>query len=273
MSFIGLVQRVVGRIGPWYIHGKNIGTFLEACGFALDQGLESLELGLNLSNPKLCDVSAFPALSKDRRIRLYPSEPEESKRARLAAWLQLHRQRGTHQGELRHAQPYFLPDVPLMRIVHQSGHTDFASRRATWHTLDSNGVYTVHKVTPSNWNYDNQFTKWSRWWVIIYAPASLVSGLTHWDDGSTWDGGQVYDGVLTQGALDIVQMFLEWHGAHSRPEAIILATDPASFDPTATAAFDPMGWSTLPVGNWGSPIIGGTRTRPPSAVWLYEHGP
>lgn len=269
-SFLGLIQRVVGRIGPYFLHGKHIGTFLEANAFALDQGLESLEQGLNLSNPYTCDVSAFPYLSKDRRIRLYANEPEPSKRARLANWQALHRQRGTHQGELRHAQPYFLPDSPIMRIVHQDG----AGATATWHTLDAAGVYTVSQKTPSNWNYDGQASKWSRWWVVIYAPAALIAGLTRYNDGSKWDGGQLYNGVVTQTAVDIVKMFEEWHAAHSQPSAIILATDAASFNPTASAVTDPAGWTSLPVGNWGSPVSPPPQskyTRPPSAIWLYEN--
>lgn len=267
MSLIGTIQALVSRIGPYFLHGRNIGRFLESIAVTYDSGIESLQQGMLLSNPLKCDPSALPVLSIDRGIRLFASEPIASKRIRLAKWLKLHRQRGTHQGELRHSQPYFLPDTPIMRIVHQDG----AGASATWHTLAADGTYAVHRATPSNWNYDGLTTQWSRFWVILYVPASILN-LSHWDDGSTWDGGDVYDGMLTQVAKDLVAMVLEWQGAHERLQAYILATDPASFDPTATAVTDPTGWTSLPVGNWGHrPTSGAShRTRPPSAMWIYE---
>lgn len=268
MSYIGVIQSMATRLGPWFLHNPNIASFLESVAATLDTQLTELDIGLRLSQPLRCDPSAFPYLSRDRGIRLYSTEAEISKRTRLAQWLKLHRQRGTHQGEMRHAAPYFLPDTPILRIVHQDG----AGNRATWHTLNPDGSYTIHKAEPSNWNYDGQTEKWSRWWVICYAPTRLFD-LSHWDDGSTWDDGSVWDGMTTQVALDLINMFLEWQAAHSQMKAFIIATDPASFNPSATATTDPAGWTSLPVGNWGSPVSPGpvsVMTRLPSAFWIYE---
>lgn len=269
-SYIGAIQEFIARIGPWFLHNKNIGTFLESVAVTLDSSVLSLEQGLKLSQPLRCDVSALPVLSKDRSLRIYATEPTVSQRLRLARWLQLHRQRGTHQGEMRHSQPYFLPDTPMMRIVHQAG--DGSS--ATWHTLAADGTYSVHRSTPSNWNYDGATSKWSRFWVVTYAPAAILSA-THWDDGHHWDDGSVWGGVLATIAQDLVAMILEWKAAHSRLGAYILATDPASFDPTATAATLGDGSTTLPVGNWGSAFSGPPTVHPTrlgSAIWIYEDG-
>jgi hypothetical protein len=88
-----------------------------------------------------------------------------------------------------------------------------------------------------------------------------------------YDGGAVYDGVMAQIASDITAMILESKAAHSRLQAYILASDPASFDPTSTPVVDPAGWSTLPVGNWGTATSGppdSVFTRLPTAVWIYE---
>src|SRR6266404_616100 len=269
MSFIGQIQQLVSNIGPWFLHQRNIGTLLESYGATLDSAALSLEQGLRLSQPLRCDVSALPVLSADRKIRLYPTEPQQSQRFRLSQWKQLHRTRATHIGELKHSQPYFLPSVPVMRIVHQDG----AGGSATWWTLDGTGTPSVHVATPSNFNYDGQVTKWSRFWVILYPPAGLVN-LAHYDDGSTYDSTDFYDGVaVTQILLDLVAMILEWQAPHSRLQAYILATDPASFDPTATAVTDPSGWTSLPTGNWGSPLSPGPvvgRARPPSALWIFD---
>lgn len=268
MSFVGTIQRLVGRVGPWFLHSRNIGRFLQAFAIVYDNAITALQQGLALAHPKRCDPSAFPVLSLDRTIRLYPSEPEASKRTRLANWLQIHRRRATHLGELLHSQPYFLPDQPVMRIVHQDG----AGLSATWWTIAADGSLSEHKAVPSNWDYDGQTEKYSRFWVIVYAPPSIIS-LARYDTGRFWDDGFPYDGVLLQVAQDIVAMIRESKGAHSQLHGYILATDPASFDPTATAVLMPDGWTTLPIGNWGTPTSGppdSVHTRPPTAVWIYE---
>lgn len=344
MPWIGAIQKLVGSVGPWWLHTPEVAAWLESVALVIDGNLETLSQGLRQTQPLRCAVESLRVIARDRGIRLYPNEPTDSKRIRLSQWRQLHRQRATHQGELRHSQPYCLPDVPMMRIVHQAG--DGSS--ATWHTLDGAGNYSVHESTPSNWNYDGVTWKpiatvnaasntfpiaigtvaphglvdgqpvqiagvlgntaangtwkvsitgpssfaipatgngaytgggsvsvnaWSRFWVILYLPAS-ISALVRYDDGSMYDSDATYDGIaLTQIASDLIAMISEWKSSHSRLWGYILATDPASFDPTATAVADAAGWTSLPVGNWGRPVSpSGTYTRPPSAMWIYDRG-
>jgi len=273
--FVGAIQAMVSRIGPYFLHGKNIGTFLESFAKVYDDGAESLTQGILQADPFQCDAESLPGISRDRRIRLYPTETEASKRLRLSQWLQLHRTRGTHIGQLKHAQPFFMPDTPVMRIVHQDG----LGATATWHTIAADGTYSIHEQVPSNWDYDGLTTHWSRWWVIIYIPAQYIASVK-WDDGGKYDAGspEVYDGVLTSAIMQgIVNMFLEWNGAHSRLGAVILATDPASFDPTAFPLFiTGTSRTTLPMGNWGtaiSPPPASVYTRLDTAKWIYEGVP
>lgn len=271
MSFyVGQIQRLINEISPWFLRRRNIGTFLQSCAIVADTAVSSLDLGLRLSQPLRCSADALPGLSYDRSIRLYPNESQMSKRQRLAKWLVLHRQRGTHIGEMRHVQPYFLPETPMIRIVHQDG----AGASATWHTLAGDGTYTKHKQVPSNWDYDGRTAQWSRWWAIVYVPASFIS-THHYDDGCAWDDpGLVWDGFSAAVAADVVAMFREWKSAHSRLQAVIFATDPASFDPTATPATLADGSTTLPIaGNWiRSQAADGTRPRLHTAQWVYERG-
>jgi hypothetical protein len=170
---------------------------------------------------------------------------------------------------MRHEQPYFLPDKPVMRIVHQSG-----TGIATWHTLDEYGDYTVTHVSPSNWDYDGQTSHWWRFWVIIYPPTRFLT-VPHYGDGTKYGDGSIYAGGATkQIARDLVDMILEWQAGHSNLWGYIFATDPASFLPTATPALiGSTHQSTLPMGNWQSPIdASGYRVRNPTALWLYDMG-
>jgi hypothetical protein len=167
-----------------------------------------------------------------------------------------------------------------MRIVHQSNE---ATPRATWHTLSGSydtggaGVYSVDRTSPSNWDFDGQPEKWSRWWAIIYTPGSILDASTTWDDGELWDGGSVWGGVPAAVLTDLVSMFTDWQAAHSRCAGVILANDLASFGPTATPALVGDGTTTLPSAttlgiSWGQLVdpTTGLPTRLQSATWILD---
>jgi len=271
-QYVGVLQKLVDTVSPWFIRGRNIGTFLQSVALTYDDEGETLHQGLRLSQPLTCDASALPVLSRDRGIRIYPNEPEASRRYRLSRWKQIRRQFGTHQGELRNLQPYFLPAVPLMRIVHQDGN----GGRATWHTLDSSGAYTVHKATPSNWDYDGATPKYSRWWAIIYREAAMgYPDPAEYDGGETYNGGPLWDGgPSTAQIADIVDALREAKGAHSKLWGVIVTSEPNSFNPSADATIHADGWSSHPIGNWLFPIDNttGLPSRPPYASWIYDVG-
>lgn len=288
MGFVGTFQRLASTLGPYYINGPNVGRFRQAVALTLDDAAQTLWQGLNLSNPLTCDVSALPKLSVDRKIRLYPNEPELSKRYRLANWHQLRRQFGTQQGALRNLQPFFaqsiqgvLPNItlagaPMLRAVHQDG----AGAGATWHTLDSMGKYSVHRATPSNWNWDGVSGKWSRCWVIVYLPVTHAAqpvwdGGQFWDGGPYQDGGDIWDGLFTADEYaDMVAALTDAQAPHETYWGLIIATDPASFDPTASIVVNGDGTSNLPDGKWGFVIDNATGkpSRLASAVFPYDLG-
>ncbi len=275
-SFAGFFQQSMSNVARWFLRNPVLGTFLETGGALFDDAAESMSQGVKLSQPLRCDSSALPILSKDRRTPLYSTEVESSKRSRLADFKNRSRQRGSHRGEMNNSAIYFQNAiVPTMRIVHQMGD----GSRATWHTRlgTAAGVNAGHYIqsakNPSNWNYDGQSSKWSRFWFILYAPPSFVDP-SHYDDGSVYDGGTVYDGLATDVALDLIAMVRDRKAGYSRLAAYIIATDPASFDPTATAVTNSDGTTTLPVGNWRTPIDSmGHHTRLQSAVFIYEDNP
>lgn len=233
-----------------------------------------------------CTSDALPWHAADRGIRLYASEPLRSRRVRTSEWHKLKRHRGGHIGELEHVQPYFLGAdglgvIPRMRIVHRSNE---ATPRATWHTMsgsyDPNGAgeYSVYRADPSNWDFHVHTERWSEWWAIIYTTGSILeSGATLWNDGHLWNGGQVWGGVAAQVIEDLVSMFLDWQAAHSSCAGVILASDLASFDPTAAPALVGDGTTTLPSAiGLGVPWdhltnpVTGLPTRLASASWIFD---
>lgn len=272
MAFFGKFQKAIGGVAVHYLRQKNIATFLEAVALTLDGAGDAMAAGMRLAYPLLCPADQLPVILKDRALPIYPTEPTAATRQRARKWWQLHRARGSHQGELRHLQYYFPAGAaPVIRIVHQSGD----GLTATWHTLDAAGNYSVATATPSNFYFDSSPNQWSRFWVILYPPASYSRTL--WDAGWLWDDGTLWDGTLgfTAAQLaDLVQMVLDWKASHSALWGFILCWDPTKLNPAETAGVqDADGWWNLPdAGQWGTlkSIITGLATRPPYIEFVYD---
>lgn len=287
----GFYQNLLpGLLPPWE-RGPNLSTVSEAVGAQLDANAEQVLVGRMQSTPFAggptasragaaqladgrlieCEPFVLPIHSEQRGVKIYPTESILSQRIRLSRWKQIKRERGTHRGELRNLQPYFVewPDTPRMRIVHQNYD---GPPSATWHTLDPDGTYSVHRQLISNWNWDGQAQKRSRFWLIIYTNRLGLTPPT-WDGGSTWDDGSLWDGLFSSTQIaDIVALITEAKSAHSILYGVIAATDPASFDPTSTLVVNGDGTSNLPGGNWNNIVdpTTGKPTRLSTAVFLYD---
>lgn len=277
MSILGFLQDDINARTPKFLRNPNIARFLETVGFMLDLNVQSLAEGFRLSNPLKCDPSAFPSLSRDRKIRLYPNEPEASKRYRLSRWRQIRRHDGSAYGAMINLQPYFLPGVlPTIRIVHQSGDPGTGAI-ATWHTLSPAGVYTVYSPTVSNFDYDGHPEKWSRWWAFIYMAGTGLAPPPTYDDGSTYDGGAVYDGPgLSAGQInDIATLLQGSNPPHAWLAGVALVWPPGDIDPTGTPTQDADGRWSLPNGanTWASTVdpTTGKATRPANVEWIYDN--
>ncbi len=273
----GPFQQAIKAYAPDWMTRRWMGTLLESVGATLDAVADRFELArssglvIPTANFAACEPADLERHAHDRGIRLYPSEPDASRRARLAQWRQLRRRRGTHRGEMEHAQPYFLPGIrPTIRIVHQAG--DGSS--ATWHTLNQRGVYSVHVASPSNWDFDGVTLGWARAWAIVDLSGTRLDGGATYDDGTLYDGGAVYDGITVEQAADIVSIFKEWMSAHCALWGVILIRDSSLLSPSGTSTTDPDGWTTYPTGNWGSIVdpVTSLPTRDPRLDFIYDRG-
>jgi len=279
-----------------HMQGPRVKTLLGAIGAQLDATAEQIMQArlqavafaggpnaartgaARLSDGRLieCDPIMLPLHGQQRGIRVYPTEPVLSRRVRISRWWQLHQRRGTHRGEMEHAQPYFLSlatTLPTIRIVHQPG--DGAS--AYWHTLDPNGVYSLTRVAPSNFNYDGQTSKWARWFVFLDMTGTGIAGppLYNAIGGHRYGDGTLYGvGGLPAGAFaDIVSMFRDWKSARSWLAAVVLVWPPATLDPNGTPTQDADGRWSLPNGKWGRLVdpATGKGTRPIGYQWIYDN--
>jgi len=273
MNWIGGLQKRIVEAAPYWIKSGNGGAFLQALGLVLDTAQATLVHAVRQTRPLACFEDALPFIGADRGIRRYPHEPVQSYRVRLARWRQILRHYGSCYGSMINVQPYFLPGAtPRIRIVHQAGD----GLTAAWHTLNPDGSYELHHQTPSNWNWDQHFTRWSRFWVIIYVDAAIGPPPSTWDGFTTWDGSAIWDGYLSDAQIrDVLAMVNESAAPWSMCAGIILATDPDSFDPAGAWAFEAgfTSRTTYPAGDWDRAVHGPTNTprRLSTAIFAYEN--
>lgn len=300
---MGIFQRSWRQYAPPWLVGpqaQNIGTFYEATGALLDslaqRVLDGRRAAIPWAGPGVgpeeplliggrrieCEEDALSYHSLDRGITLYTTEPVLSRRMRLAAFRQLHARRGTHFGEIEHLRPYFASAVayPTIRIVFQ---TNEPTPSAVWYSVAPDGTRSIRRVTPSNWDWDGTPSKRCRFWCIIYLPPGYATDAATWGGPEVWDGGALWDGLPEAVFADLYQMIADWHSAHSFFAGLIVTQLQPSddipgfpghhpFDPTDTYQIDAHGMTTLPIGNWGSPVYTsgaylGFNTRPSWATF------
>jgi hypothetical protein len=115
--------------------------------------------------------------------------------------------------------------------------------RGNWYTRDVDGTESA-LLKQDNWDWDSGSrddgaSRWSRFWVIIYPPASLWVA-----DSQVWGGpaeawgdsslGHTWGSTATPEQVQTIRFLVDdWKPAHTRCVNIIVAFDPDSFDPAS----------------------------------------
>jgi hypothetical protein len=224
---------------------KNAGfKVLWAIAAVLDALLEGLIQGAQAHLPGLGTPTALNAEGRARGIRRGLGQSDASYAAELVPWLDTLKFVGHPFAVLRSIRAYLGP--VKCRTVDDGGN---------WYTIEADGTES-HLHLPGSWNWGG--SGWARGWLIIY-PASWEVWPAFYENDATLYGGNLQGGNYTVGqqvafdvAEEIRQRVRERKPAHLRVVEIIIAFDPASFNP-----LDP---ATCPDGNWlyltkGSPKV------------------
>jgi hypothetical protein len=281
---------------PTWFQGPNVNTFYESICSLLDSIAQrfldarmaaipwagpgvGVEEPLTSTGQRLeCQPDALPYHSRDRGIPLYTTEGLLSRRQRLAMWRQLRAHRGTHWGAIEHIRPYFADKVaagntyPRITVVFQDNEGTPAS---VWYQWMIDGTKTITRVSPSNFDYDGQPTKRTRFWIFLEMNGTGYSAPVTYGSGRTYNDGALYGvGTFTaQAQADLVAMALDWHSAHSWLAGVVLIWPGyTTLNITGTPTQDADGRWSLPNGKWGSLIDPGTgkATRPAGWQWIYD---
>lgn len=236
----------------------------ELVGYALDlvkdAFVERVRLGLlaqfpqNGPNGEVAPSDALAAQGRDRRVIRGIDETDAAYALRLLAWLDDRKRTGNPFALLQKLAEY-LGTGCVIKTVDVNGN---------WFVRDASGNLSFY-IAQANWNWDGDFSglNWSRFWVVIHPPSSLWTVSTHnWGDatGPGWGdetGSTTLGTTATVDQVNTVRAIVkDWKPAHTQCVNVIVAFDPATFDPTATLPS-----AGLPDGTWNhwSKNVGGVQ--------------
>lgn len=243
---------------PWLVANGESGLVGYSLDLIKDAFVERALAGLVARFPEFAPDDALPLIGRDRRVIRGINEARATYEQRLVAWLDDRRTAGN---------PFSL----MQKLAEYTGNTGCSFRtvdnRGNWFSRAADGTRSFLLSQP-NWDWDGNAAAWARFWVIIY-PGSLWVQVDHWGDpGVTWGGGsRTWGSTATADQVASVRAIVaDWKPAHTRCENIIVAFDPASFDPSSPAS--------SPNGLWGrwSKNVGGTQVRARLSTAIYLDG-
>lgn len=248
-------RSVFYKLAPSWLTTGDGERVLFSLGVLLDGFVERARLGLLARWPEYDPpADALAAMGRDRGIIRGINESADAYAVRLIPWLDAHKKRGTAFELIRQIRAYLGGNITVRTV----------DERGNWYTIDADGVQS-YVLDAGNWDWDGSTppTKRGRFWVIIYPPdtaAAVFKVGPTWGDPSLWGGawgtaGYTWGSTATPDQVQSVRAIVrEWKPAGTRCSHIILAFDPASFDPAGAPG------APLPDGTWGkaSKVSGGT---------------
>jgi hypothetical protein len=240
-----------------YLHWSRLAEVLS---FTYDLLVEGLYEGRLASMPGQTDaanyagfesIDALGPIGRDRRIAQGELEPPEQYAARLRGWRVSHRRAGVGPWILAELQAVLRPSPPLVRYVTPAGRwwsraADEGSFR--FNTPEGDGFeLAADGVIPNGggaldangahqwiWGDVDPF----QFFPIVYGPHELFDEPLTIDDPSWIIGspGLTLGSTATPATVELVRSLVnQWRPAGVLPPVIIVAFDPASFDPLAPA--------------------------------------
>lgn len=227
-------------IVPTWLRAAVAAAYRYSVNIIVDNFADALVNGIKARHPQFADDEELALIGRDRSTLRGPNESKASYILRLQRWIADQKAAGNAISVLQQTQAYFAPNAPMIRLVNQGG---------TWCTLGSDGSITFNKTSPKNWNWDGNDSAWSRFWVIIYCSGGIpFSKQAPWGSGRKWGAdpnGTIGTTATRADVASIRYIVNKLKSAGGRCDEIIIAFDPASFDPT-----QPFG-APLPDGTWG----------------------
>lgn len=232
---------MIVRLAPPWLQRTWSARFLYGLGVTVDGIFEFAFAGVRARWPSFAPDDALPYIASDRGVVLGFDEPRASKVARLKTAIDDSKVAGSPHALLQQLAGYFAGHPMRIGIV---------TNRGTWHVRDEDGNVTVTKLA-GNWDWDTLTNRWARFWVILWPLDTLIEAAELVGDGPTVGTAGATVGTTASPSMvsTVREITRAWKAAGRRCSEIVVALDPASFDPTS-----PPG-APMPDGTWGLPCV------------------
>ena len=161
---------------PRWLRGFYSMPFLYSIGVHIDWLADLLVDGVLLRFPGQC-AGASPYISRDRSMIRGPEETEAQFAERARWWQQDARIKGSPVSVLRQLQAFLTPHAPRIRLV---------TNRGRYIEISTTGTISWGDMA---WNWDGNTNLNTRFWVLIWPPATLWQ-----NDGVFSSPGLIGDG-------------------------------------------------------------------------------
>lgn len=238
------IGRYLRDLAPEWLLGAVGSTLIAIDGLLCDTLVEMGIQGAAADMPGIGTPTAIPLIERDRRIRRGDWETIKQYAPRAAAWLDSHAKGGLEKSLAAEVGAFYTGTGARVRVVTNSG---------IWITREPNGE--IWKASYP-WDWDGHPERWARYWVIVYAP--FPDDGTWGDHDSFWgDPDQTFGtSASASHCAKLKDVILTFAPGHTRCECVIIAYDPASFDPLSAP-----GAPGFPDGTWQnwSKNVGGVQ--------------
>lgn len=249
---------------PRLLTWKAVRMVYSFIGVQLDALAEAAHQAVHVRFPETCPEDALLFHSRDRGIMRGPNESSATFRQRLLLWLDAWHGAGVGKPMLDQIAGYILPATARIRVWTQQG---------VVYTREIDGAFTVERVDPMAWNWDNQVDYWARFWVVIYsvgpsapwAREPVFGTPGHLIGERVPMGGSIGSTATVSEVQGIRSIVAQWKPAGALCPYIIVSFDAAAFAPTD-------GSPPLPDGTWGNYWDSVTQTAGRDKRGIYWRG-
>lgn len=226
---------------PWLVSEGDSGLVGYSLDLVKDAFVERTRLSLMIRFPQRPDGGPGPAdalaeIGRDRRVFRGFNEPAETYLVRLLRWLDDRRTAGSAYALMDRLSEY-TGDGCVFKTVDAQGN---------WYVRAADGTKSFY-LSQNNWEWDSHPTepisglkRWARFWVIIHPNNGIFTPGLNWGDvtGPDWgDGSGTWGSTATPDQVKSIRAIIaEWKPAGTKCSHVIIAFDPASFDPSDAVA-------------------------------------
>jgi hypothetical protein len=229
MATVLTFRDTIARITPPWLSGFWGSRLLYAMALQMDLLAETTVLAVRARFPTGEIAGQLPRIGRDRAIRRGIFESNAAYARRLQGWLDVRRVATTAFGLLDQLAALLAPHALKMRVVNDSG---------DWYTRNADGSREFVSV-PGSWPWDSARPS-TRFWVILYAPATLWVNDATWADPGAWGDGGTIGSTATPEQVEAVRNTIrDCRAAHTLCQNIIVAFDGSALIPAGAA--DPDG--------------------------------